>query len=169
MNCSGNREPGERRRIYLHELKEYGWEEESVHLGHWGVERSKEGKRKLSTVPIGRVCSSVRYRRQCQHTRCAQYSYCHTARHTSLSFPAWHLHLHEHPSCLAHVLPPLIWTGYILPFPPLSVLPHGPVHQCHVPRAKLTDLPSFALSPLSLLLALCIYYRLDTLPDIGLI
>lgn len=104
----------------------------------------KGGKRKLCAMPIGRVCCSVRYRRQCQHTRCAQYSYCHTARRTSLSFPAWHLHL----SCLAHILLSLPHTNRLHSFPPLLTFPQSslrlPVHQCHFPSTKLTDPSSFA-------------------------
>lgn len=125
-----------------------------------------EWKGKLCTVPIGRVCSSVGYRSWCQHTHCAQYSYCHKAKHTFLS--PFHSDTCTFPPCLTIFYLPKL-TGYILRSLPLSVLPHGLVHQCHVPGAKLTDLPSFAFAPLGSPVPPCIYYRLDTLPDIGLI
>lgn len=131
----------------------------------------REGKRKPRAVPVGRVCSSVRYGSRCQHTRCAQYSHCHTARHTFLSplQPDTCTFLNG-PSCRAHV--PSMRTGYILPPPsPLSrpppKSPPGPpsINVTSPERNELISPSPFALSALTL----CIYYRLDTLPDIGLI
>lgn len=107
-----------------------------MHLGRWGEEGSKEGKRKLCTVPIGRVCSSVRYRSQCQHTLLN----IATATQPGIPFPTPFQPDTPPASLTFFYCPLLVWTGCILPFLPLSVLPQGPVHQCHVPRAKWTDL-----------------------------
>lgn len=86
-----------------------------------GSSGGREGKRKPRAVPVGRVCSSVRYGARCQHTRCAQYSHCHAARHTFLSplQPDTCTFLNG-PFCRAHV--PSMRTGYILPIPAKALL-----------------------------------------------